>query len=297
VSSDRYRLAQGYFFVLAATAIWSGNFIVARVLANTVPPMTLVVLRCATAVVVIIPFAIGPLYRERSLVVKHLGYLAIMAFLGVTVCQTTVYVAAATSEALNLSLIAICSPVLTVSFARLFLKDTLSPRRVWGLIAATLGVILLITQGQLSRLIHMTFSAGDLWMLGQAASFAVYSILLRKMPEKLSPATFLFSIFVLGMIFVLPGVAWELDAIEGMRFSPEVVGAIIYLGVGPSLLSYLCWTQSVAIIGPSRSALVYYCLPLFSGVEAFLFLGETIQMIHILSGILILTGVIVATKE
>jgi len=292
-----YGYLKGYSLVLAATAIWSGNFIVARVLANSVPPVTLVVLRSTIAIIVLLPFVLRPLCDEITLIRKHLGYLSLTAFLGLTVCNTLVYIAAASSQALNLALIAICSPAFTLVFARLFLRDTLTFRRIIGLITATSGVVYLITDGQPFRLAHLTFSEGDLWMLGQAASFALYSILVRMKPAELSPLTFLFSLFVLGLLFLLPWLAWELSGTKGIEFPPATVGAILYLGVGPSLLAYLCWNQSVAIIGPARAAFVYYCLPLFSGGEALLLLGEPINAVHVLSAIMILAGIIFATWE
>jgi drug/metabolite transporter (DMT)-like permease len=240
---------------------------------------------------------IRPLCEEIGVIRKHFWYLALTAFLGLSVCNTVVYIAAATSPALNLTLIAICSPIFTIVFARLFLRDTLTIRRVIGLIAATSGVVFLITEGQPSRLTHLTFSEGDIWMLSQAASFALYSILVRKRPEELRPLTFLSSLFVLGLLFLLPWFAWELSGIQGIEFSPTTVAAILYLGIGPSLLAYLCWNESVAIIGPARAAFFYYCLPLFSGGEALLLLGEPITAVHVLSGGLILAGVIISTRE
>lgn len=291
------RSLKGYSLVLAATAIWSGNFIVARILSNSVPPVTLVVLRSAIAALVLLPFVIKPLKRELTEVRQHLGYLAVTAFLGITMCNTLVYLAAATSKTMNLSLIAICSPIFTVLCARLLLSDPLTFRRIIGLITASSGVVFLVTNGQPTRLGDVTFSEGDLWMLGQAASFALYSILVRMKPAALSPLTFLFSLLILGLVFLLPWFTWEFSAMNLDRFSPDIVGAILYLGVGPSLLAYLCWNASVGIIGPTRAAFVYYCLPLFSGGEALILLGEPVDAIHVLSGIMILFGVIFATRQ
>ncbi len=134
-------------------------------------------------------------------------------------------------------------------------------------------------------------------MVAQASSFALYSILVRKKPAELSPLPFLFSLFVMGILFLLPWFVWDTAGNEDDRIFSTVVGAILYLGIGPSLLAYLCWNESVAIIGPTRAAFVYYCLPLFSGGEALLLLGEPITAVHVLSGIMILAGVVVATRE
>jgi len=207
------------------------------------------------------------------------------------------YIAAETSNALNLSLICISSPAFTILFARLFLHDVLTPRRIAALVTATGGVILLITNGQIYRLTELTFTEGDLWMLGNAVSFALYSILLPMKPPGLSPLTFLFSTFVLGLLFLLPWFDWEQCGKMIAEFSPAIIGPILYLGIGPSLLAYLCWNQSVAIIGPTRTAFVFYCLPLFSGVEGLLLLGEPVHVIHAVSGIFIVVGVILATNE
>ncbi len=260
-------------------------------------PVTLVVLRSAIAVVVLFPFVIRDLIEEMPEMRKHFWYLALTAFMGMTMCNTLVYIAALTSPGLNLTLIAICSPIFTMVFARLFLRDTLTVGRITGLITATCGVVLLITRGEYSRLASLAFSEGDLWMLGQASSFALYSILVRKKPAELRPLTFLFSLFVLGLLFLAPWFAWEWSTSKAIEFTPTIVGAIFYLGIGPSLLAYLCWNQSVAIIGPTKAAFVYYCLPLFSGVEAIILLGEPVGVMHVLSGILILAGVIVATRQ
>ena len=293
----RTRPVTGYLLVLAATAIWSGNFIVARGLSNSVPPVTLSFLRGLTAVIVLIPFGIRGLYRDIGTVRKHLGYLALTALFGITFCNTLIYIAARTSPALNLSLIAMCSPIFVAIFARLFLHDTLTFRRIAGLATATFGAFLLITGGHIDRLKNFTFSEGDIWMVGQAASFAAYSILVQIKPADLSHGTFLSCMFVLGWLLLVPWWLWEMTGVGSINLSATALAAIIYLGVGPSLLSFLCWNRAIKIIGPVRAGLVYYCLPLLSGIEAFLLLNEPINWVHAMSGVLILAGVIVATRE
>ncbi len=269
----------------------------ARALSDSIPPVTLSFLRWVTALIVLLPFGIRPLCRDVQVVRRHLGYLSITAFLVVTVFNTLIYIAAHTSKAINLSLIAISSPIFIVVFARLFLKDTLTSRRIVGLVTATLGVVLLLTEGDPSRLMRLTFSEGDLLMLIAAAMFGAYSILVRIKPPDLSPVAFLCSTFIFGLLFLVPWVIWELRDVKVISFSSTDIAAIVYLGVGPSLLAYLCWNQAITIIGPVRAAIVYYSLPVFSGGEALLLLGEPVHAVHVLSGVLILAGVIVATRE
>ena len=53
---------------------------------------------------------------------------------------------------------------------------------------------------------------------------------------------------------------------------------------------------NIALVGPSNVALIYYLLPLFSGIEAFLILDEPATAVHVLSGGLIIGGVAWATR-
>jgi drug/metabolite transporter (DMT)-like permease len=226
-----------------------------------------------------------------------LAYLSLTAFLLVTLFNTLIYIAAQTSKAINLSLIAVSSPIFIVIFARLFLKDYFTLRRTVGLVAATSGVILLITGGDLAKLINLTFSEGDAWMVLAAAIFGVYSVLARMKPVALSPIAFLCAIFIIGLLFLVPWTIWELRTVDSITLSPTAIAAIVYLGVGPSLLAFLCWNKAIMLIGPVRSAFVYYSLPVFSGAEALLLLGEPLHPVHLLSGFLILLGVAIATWD
>ena len=293
----RNQQVRGYIFVLLATMIWSGNFIVARFLADAVPPITLVMLRSCIALIALFPFALKSLRKDSHLFRKYSGYIIITGFFGMSVCNSLVYIAAATTKALNMTLIAIASPIFTLLFARLFLSDVLTVKRVLGLFIATSGVILLITEAEPGRLIHLTFSRGDLWMLGQASSFALYSILIRKKPPELEPLSFLFALFAVGGILLLPFFFYEIPRLTALAWTPQILISVLYLGIGPSLLAYLFWNKSVSIIGPSRAAFVYYTLPLFSGLEALLWLNEPISLFHVLSGFLILTGILISTRD
>jgi drug/metabolite transporter (DMT)-like permease len=104
-------------------------------------------------------------------------------------------------------------------------------------------------------------------------------------------------VFILGWIFLVPWFVLEIIGVKSISFSPTAIGAIIYLGVGTSVVAFFCWNRAIAIIGPVRTGLVLYCLPLFSGVEAFLLLNESVHWVHILSGVLILAGLIVAARK
>ncbi|MFA9395041.1 MAG: DMT family transporter [Halodesulfovibrio sp.] len=287
----------GYLFALMATVIWSGNFIVARGLSSEIAPVTLAFCRWTTATVVLLPFAFAALYRQRTELLSSLRHLVPTAFMGVTVFNTLIYIAGHKTTALNLSLIAIFSPVFIIVLAHIFLNDRITVTRLCGVVLSVLGVVMLTTRGDLGLLLELQFNEGDLLMLFATLIFAIYTILVRRKPIALLPTAYLGANFILGWIMLLPWVLWEWTYAPPVMPAPHVLGSILYIGVGASLLAYLFWNYAIASIGPAKAGIVYYSLPLFCGIEAWLILGEAITWVHGLSGFLIVCGIFIANRQ
>jgi len=281
---------------MTATLFWSGNFIIARELNDSVAPVSLAFGRWLVAVLALFPFAIRPLITQWEHVRKNLPYLSVTAFTGVTLFNTLLYMGGQTTGALNLALISITSPIFMVVFARIFYGEALTFYRAAGILLVAAGVITLITRGQPSRLLSLTFSIGDMWMLTGAMIFAIYSILVIKKPRELGLWAFQLSTFILGLILLLPFLAWEFAVAGPSVFDARAIYSIIYLGVFASLFSFVLWNQSILLIGVPRTGMVYYTLPIFSGLMAWHFLGEKIGWLHLASGVLIVSGIVMANR-
>lgn len=287
---------RGSLFALGATIIWSGNFIVARILHGSVEPATLALLRWSVAFLCLLPFTLRQAWEARRIIRTSLPAMLPMAILGVSLFNALLYTAARTSPALNLSLIATTTPIIIVILARLWLHEPLTPRKILGLILALAGVLLLITRGELSRLTGLQFTPGDLWMSIAAGLFAVYSVQVRRFSSGLSQPVFLLTLIGLGLLFLLPWAGWEISRSGLPTVTPVMAAAILYVGIGASLCAYALWNAAVAAIGPSLAGLIYYTLPLFSGCLAFVFLSEPMSFLHLISGCCILGGILLATR-
>jgi drug/metabolite transporter (DMT)-like permease len=285
----------GYLFALTATAIWSGNFIIARDLNESIPPISLAFWRWTVAVVVLFPFAIKSLLADWNLLKKNWGYISIVSFLGVTIFNTLIYLAGHTTTAINLSLISITFPIFIVILARIFYGEKISLKRGIGILLVLFGVVLLITKGKLNILLNLSFAIGDIWMLLAALIFAIYSLLLKRKPTKLSLLGFQLSSFILGLLFMLPFFIWETSTTPPIEFETKTVFSILYVGVFASLSAYILWNKAIIKIGPSNAGIIYYTLPLFSGFLAFFILNEAFGIVHLYSFILILSGIFIAT--
>ena len=287
----------GYLFAIGATAIWSGNFIVARGLSESIPPISLAFYRWLVAVIVFTPFAIKALGQEWAIIKKHIVYFSITSFLGITAFNTLIYFAGHTTTAMNLSLISITFPIFILLFSRILFKEFITIKKGIGITLVLSGVLFLITKGKLSTLLDISFNIGDVWMLLAAIIFAIYSLFLKNKPKGLSIIALQFSTFILGLIFLLPFFLWEQTIVHQSFLNQTTIPAILYVGIFASLCAFVLWNKAIVVLGPSKAGMVYYTLPLFSGFLGYLFLHESIRMIHFYSMILIFSGIIVTNHE
>lgn len=285
----------GSICALLATLIWSGNFIVARGLGDVIPPVTLATLRWGTATVILLPFAAATMWRQRTALRANWKHMLVSAFLGVTVFNTLIYIAAHTTEAMNLTLIATTTPVFIIVLSRMFLGEPITRNRAIGLTVAVFGIVTLVTRGDFSVLRELDFRIGDLWMLLAGFIWAVYSIIIKRKPADVDPYAYLGTTFLIGVLPLIPAAQIEQSLAPQLDLTPTVIGSVLYIGIGASLVSYILWTKAIMMVGPVISSLIYYSLPAFCGIEAYLFLNEPITMIHGAAFLLIVSGIVLAT--
>lgn len=288
----------GVLMALGAVLGWSLNLVFSRSLAGVVPPFTLTLFRSLVALLVFAPFACKDLVRGWPAIRNRPLFFIFLSLTGLGYYNAFVYLAGRTTSVINMGLLALSSPVFTLILSRIFLREPLTPQRIAGLLAAVCGVALLITQGDITVLRDLDFHLGDLFMLFASFIFACYSVGFKFMDPGVSGKGFLLCMFITSVIFLLPPAAWEYA--HGMRphFTPAAITGIIYLGLVASIFCYICWNGAITRIGPGATALFYYLLPLFSGMEALmLFPDETLRGFHIASGALIILGVLVATRS
>ncbi|MFV5699377.1 DMT family transporter [Flavobacterium sp. ZT3R17] len=288
---------KGAFFALLATLLWSVNMVIASGIKGHIPPIGLAFWRWTIACIVLAPFAIKSTIESFIVIKKHIRYLMGTAVLGITIFNTLIYFAGKTTSAVNLSLIAISIPLFIVVLSRIIFKEKVSTIKIVGIVTIITGVLVLITKGSLEALLHINFTIGDLLMLVACFFFAYYTILVRQKPDELTAKVFLFSVFVIGTIFLLPFYIWEHLFYKKVIFDTKTVLATTYVGIFASLVSYYLWNEAIRLIGTSKTALIYYLIPVFSGILAYFFLGQAIVITQIISMGIIITGLLITNRK
>lgn len=298
IQASQKNIYIGIWLAILATIIWSGNFIVAKAVHKEIPPISLNFYRWLVAALIIFPLVYKRFRAEWSIVRKSWNYLFWISLTGISLFNTFVYIGAHYTSAINLALIGTTSsPIMSIIFARIFLKEKIGWMKLAGLILCVTGVLFLLSKGDFHNLLHLKFSEGDLWVLLAAFCFAIYNTMVKKKPAAISPINFLFVIFSFGTLMVFPFFVWETNHSPAVEWNGSLVLSILYLGLGASVICFLIWNAAIGKLGAGRTALFGNLIPIFSSIEAALLLHEDFTWIHVVSMIIVFTGIILANSQ
>jgi drug/metabolite transporter (DMT)-like permease len=285
----------GIGLAVLAAFIWSGNFIVAKAVNKEIPPVSLNFYRWLTASILIFPFAYKKFRAEWPVIKRSWHYLFWISLTGVALFNTFVYIGAHYTSAINLALIGTTSsPIMSVLFARIFLKEKVGALKLAGMILCITGVLYLLSKGNFQNLVSLHFGTGDLWMLVAAFCFAVYNTMVKKKPAAISPVSFLFAMFTLGTLLVLPFFIWEMGQTPAISWNSDLVVSILYLGLGASVICFWIWNIAIGRLGAGRTALFGNLIPVFSSIEAAFILHEDFTWVHVISMTIVFIGIVLA---
>jgi drug/metabolite transporter (DMT)-like permease len=286
-----------YLLLILAALFWSGNFVLGRGVNELIPPVALAFWRWAGALLILMPFAARGIVRQRQEIRQHLGILTILAILSVTNFNTFIYNALRSTTAINAALVNSVTPIFIVIISWLWFHDRINYRQTVGVVLSLIGLFWIITKGQLNILLSVRFSTGDLWTLAAALSWAFYTAFLRKRPKNIDAISFLTILVLIGLIFLTPIYAWEVRSGAYFQLSFPVIASIGYVALFPSVIAYVFWNNSVAVVGANKAGIFMHLMPVFSIVLAFIFLQETLAAYHMIGMVLIFLGIFLTTAN
>ena len=285
MSSVQIKAILGLVFT---SLFWSGNIFVSKLLIGVVPPYLLNLLRWGIAILVLLPFVYPQLRSSLSLVKESWRSLSFFGFLGVTTYNAFLYTAAYTTSGLNIAVISTITPILTILLAWRFLGERPGYIESFGFLFGMFGVLVLLSKGSLQNLLHLVFSYGDFWMLTACLFWALYTVFLKKIPPKLNPLLFMFFSTVFGFVLAMPFAIWEqINTDIQLQITVEASLALLYVGIFPSIFSYLLFNYGVRNLGSQTASLNAYLIPIFTAIIGILFLNEKIEIFHFISQLMV----------
>jgi drug/metabolite transporter (DMT)-like permease len=269
-----------YLILSVAPLCWAGNIVLARGVADIIPPVAFAFWRWTLAFILILPFTLRQLLQDWNEVTRHWKMLFLLAVLGISSFNTLLYTAVHTTTAINGALIQSTMPVVIVLLSLVLYREKITMRQMLGVLLCIIGACLIVLRGDLNALLTMSFVQGDLLMVIAVVFYGLYSALLRRRPA-IHPRSFLAATFCLGAAGLFPVYLAELATVGHLALSRNTVASILYVAIFPSIVAYFCWNKGVDVVGPNRAGLFINLIPVFASLLSVGLLGESIELFHI----------------
>lgn len=273
--------------------LWAGNSIIGRAVHEDIPPFTLAFVRWTCASLVLLPFAIGPVWKDRAALLAGWKMVLVLGLVGVAAFNGLLYAGLGYTTATNALLLQAAIPALVVLFDLLFFGTRPDPRQAAGVAVSILGVVTIVFQGDPGAAMRLHFGLGDALVLTAVVAWSLYTVLLRKRPVT-APESFVAVTFWIGALAMAPLAAMEWALGKHIVWSWGVVGAFAYVSLLPSLVSYFIYNWATGKVGPARAGQAITLMPLFGAVLSAAILGEQLHSYHWAGMGLILAGIVIS---
>jgi drug/metabolite transporter (DMT)-like permease len=282
--------------------MWAGNAVVGRLVSDMVSPMTLNLLRWVLAFAILVPLA-GNVLRRDSLLWPNWRRFALLGLLSVGAYNALLYLALNTSAPINVTLVGSSTPIWMLLIGRLFYGAKVSRRQLVGAAMSIIGVLLVLSRGELEVLRQVRLVPGDIYVLMASAAWATYSWMLARPTTEPAALRQNWSAFLLGQIAfglvwsaLSSGSEWALGR-GHFQWSWPLGAALVFIAVGPAVIAYRAWGAGVGRAGPAAAGFFINLTPLFTALLSTVFLGETPQTYHVLAFMLIAGGIVVSSRR
>lgn len=275
---------------IAVTVItWASAFAGIRAGLVSYSPQSVALLRYATASLVLAVYAIAtrmPLPHWRDW-----PGLGVLGLIGISVYNVVLNVGETHIAAGTASLIVAAAPIFVALLASFFYREHLGLISWAGIGLSILGVALISVDFHKG----LDISPSALLILVAAISQSIYTTFQKPFFKRYSPiqltATAIWAA-TFFLLWFLPGLLQDVQ-----KATPTATAAVVYMGIFPGALGYVCWSYVLSRLPASRAGTFLYLVPAVALFIAWLWLGERPEVIALLGGVLIVAGVIVVNIQ
>jgi drug/metabolite transporter (DMT)-like permease len=285
-----------YLLLTVPPLCWGANAVLAKGVADLIPPVTFAFFRWVLAFLIIAPFAVKNARKDWSLVLSNWKIILLLSVCGISSFNTLLYTAVHTTTAINCALIQTTMPAAIILISSLVFKDKITKMQAGGVCLCIAGAFLVVLRGNLANLFHLSFVQGDLLMVIAVFLYAVYSAFLRRRPA-IHPMSFLFYTFGLGSLVLMPFYLLERSYRPMPAINLSVVGSVIFVAIFPSIVAYFSWNYGIESLGANKAGLFINLTPVFASIMAIIWLAEPVLLFQIVGMALIVTGMVIFNRH
>ena len=285
-----------YLLLFIQPIFMASNIIVARGGVEYVPPVSLAFWRWLTVFVILMPFFFDEIFRKKKQFKKEFFKLFFLGLMGCGICGAFPFIAGMSTTMANMGIIYTSSPIFIIVLSVLFFGDKINLSRIIGLVLCLSGVLIIICKGDLTYLINFKFTSGDLWMLGAAIGWAVYSIFLINWKSSFSLMARFTLIAFFGAISLFPFYLIEESYFFNTTFNNNFIFWVLFAAISPGIIAFTLYTKVQKYVGASLAGFTLYIFSIYSAIYGIILFDETLLSFHYYGAGLVFIGVYLARK-
>ncbi len=275
--------------LFVANLIYAGNYSIAKeVMPEYITPFGFIVLRVIGALLLF--FTVEKILGSEKIQRADFPRLIACGVFGVAINQLMFFKGLSLSAPINAALIMITTPIIVLILSSFILKERLTLSKFFGIALGASGALLIILGtagdgGQISA------SLGDIFIMINAISYALYLVLVKPLMVRYHPLTIMKWTFFFGLFIVVPSGIGELPSVEWSAFSNYIWACIFYVVVCTTFFAYLFNTIALNSVSPTVVSAYVYLQPILASLIALLWGKDDLSVEKLLAAALIFSGV------
>ncbi|MCJ2513199.1 MAG: DMT family transporter [Candidatus Thermoplasmatota archaeon] len=297
INIQKNTIRKYYFLIIGLPIVfWAFAFPLIKIGLNELNPINLTILRIFIVCISFILILFFKPIKITKLNIKDTPSLFLLGFFGVICYHFALNYGEQYISAGIASLIITTIPIFIVVLALIFLSEKITLNLFLGILLSLIGVIIISLFGNtnINLEIRYIFAAGAILL---AAFFgAFYTVVGKKLLEKYSPLSLTIYAILLGSLGMIPFINDSLLE-EVTKLSGVGWGAVIFLAIFPTVISYVLWYVALDFKPASELGVYLYLMPILSTILSFFLLNEKITILFIFGGVLIILGLVIVNKK
>lgn len=275
----------------------TSNLAIARGASGFVPPVSLAFWRWLLAFLIFLPFVFPSIRKNFKHLIKEAPKLLVLGLTGLAFCGAFPYISGLTTTVINMGIIYSASPIFIILLSVFFFKEKISKLQLVGTLFCLLGVVTVVVKGDIKNLINLSFTKGDLWIVGAMISWAVYSVYLMYWKSKFDLFTKFTLMALAGIICLAPMYYVEEKYFYTTQFNKDFFIWVVAAAVFPGIIAFLMYAKLQKFLGASLTGLTVYMMPIYSALYGYFLFSESLKGFHWLGGFLVLLGIVLANRK
>lgn len=298
-------MLKAHLALLAVNIIYGANYVIAKdVMPAYLNPASFVMARVLGALILF--WLLNRFVGLDKVKTKDFILLMFCGLFGVALNQMFFFEGLSITSPVSAAIIMPCTPIIVVLLSYFLLKEQISKNRLLGIsigLAGALGIVLLGAGFFSGKTDLQTSANGNLFILINATSYALYLVLVKPLMKKYSPLTVISYVFLFGSAFVIPYAA-ETFVEQTWDMPMNIYLAIAFVVICTTFLAYLLNIYALKIVSPAISSSYIYLQPLLSLLFTWLHDQSTggnmlgsLEPLHGVFALMIIAGVYITSRE